>query len=101
MSTNSKNLNESNFDNQTREVKLLLQISKSISIDKFTTISNLKSVVKQQFKGIAEEFSLFIKEYEISSLDNMNALRTFEYYKSNILTIHPKQISSKLFNIRK
>ena len=97
MSSNSKHLNESNFDNKSREIKVLLQISKSISIDRFTTISNLKTVAKQQFKGIAEDFSLFIKEYDISTLDNMNALRTFEYYKSNILTIHPRPTSNPFF----
>ncbi len=96
MSGNSKLVSESLYDNQTREIKLLLQLSKTVSIDKYTLISSLKTLVKQHFKKIAEEFNLYIKEYEISTLDNMNALRTFEYYKSNTLTIHPKTLSKML-----
>jgi hypothetical protein len=93
MSGNSKLVSESLYDNQTREIKLSLQLSKTVSIDKYTLISSLKTLVKQHFKKIAEDFNLYIKEYEISTLDNMNALRTFEYYKSNTLTIHPKTLS--------
>ncbi len=96
MSGNSKLVSESLYDNQTREIKLLLQLSKTVSIDKYTLISSLKTIVKQHFKKIAEDFNLYIKEYEISTLDNMNALRTFEYYKSNTLTIHPKTLSKML-----
>jgi hypothetical protein len=96
MSGNSKLVSESLYDNQTREIKLLLQLSKTVSIDKYTLISSLKTLVKQHFKKIAEDFNLYIKEYEISTLDNMNALRTFEYYKSNTLTIHPKTLSKML-----
>ena len=88
MSSNSKHLNESNFDNKSREIKVLLQISKSISIDRFTTISNLKTVAKQQFKGIAEDFRRPRFEVEGSCCSASAAERPSELYKTFVSSHH-------------
>lgn len=89
----SKRLDDSNIDNKSREIQLILQIVKTITIDKFTTIQDIKKQTRQHFNKYMDEFSLLIKDYDISSLDNMNALRTLEYYKSNIISINPKNLS--------
>ena len=90
----SNRLNESLSENQAREVVILLQIPKTIIIDKNSTIGDLKRMSKQQFGKFSDEFSLFIKDFDISTLENMNAIRTFDYYKSNTLSLLVKSLST-------
>lgn len=92
----SNKLNESMNEGKSREITLMLQISKTIVIDRSTTMGDLKILSKQHFSKYADEFSLFIKDFDISTLENMNAIRTFDYYKSNTLTLTAKN-QSKIF----
>ena len=92
--SNSIKLNESLIENKNREVVILLQIPKTLIIEKNTTIGDLKRLSKQHFGKYSEDFSLFIKDFDISTLENMNAIRTLDYYKSNTLSLFAKGLST-------
>jgi len=92
----SNKLNESINDGKPREITLVLQIPKTIVIDKSTTMGDLKKISKQHFSNYADDFSLFIKDFDISTLENMNAIRTFDYYKSCTLTLYVKNQSKRI-----
>jgi hypothetical protein len=91
--SNQSRLDESNLDNKTKEIRLILQIVKSVTVDKYSTILDIKKLARQQFNKYADDFNLQIKDYDITSLDNMNAFRTLDYYKSNIISVNPKNLS--------
>ncbi len=92
----SNKLNESINEGKSREITLLLQIPKTMVIDKSTTMGDLKKISKQHFCNYADDFGLFIKDFDISTLENMNAIRTFDYYKSNTLILYAKNQSKKI-----
>ena len=94
--SNLSRLDDSNIDNKTKDIRLILQIVRTVQIDKFSTIQDVKKLARQQFSKFAEEFSLQIKDYDITTLENMNAFRTLDYYKSNIISVTPKNLSKKL-----
>ena len=99
--SNQSRLEESNIDNKTKEIRLILQIVKTVTIDKYSTILDIKKLARQQFNKYADEFNLLIKDYDITSLDNMNAFRTLDYYKSNIISVNPKNLSIIITDLEK
>ena len=86
-------------DGKSKDVVMMLQIPKTITIDKNTTIGDIKRLSKQQFNKYSDDFNIFIKDFDISTLENMNAIRTFDYYKSNTLSLHPKSLSKSLLTL--
>ena len=88
-------MNDSFSEKKTTPLVILLQIPKSVVIDKSTTIDDLKKLSKQMFSKYLDDFSFYIKDFNISSLDSVNAIRTFDYYKSNTLTLIEKNIGKE------
>lgn len=81
-----------------KEIKLTLQITKLINVDSHTSIQEIKKITKSEFNLPGDDFSLFVKEYDVTNLDSVNLLRTLEYYKSNTLMVTAQRVGLLNFN---
>ena len=81
-----------------KEIKLTLQQTVCLSIDNNWTMNDIKQAAKREFGHIADLFTIFIKDYEVTNLENVNLQRTLDYYKSNTIYIVPRV--NKILNER-
>ncbi len=71
------------------EIELVLKIKRPCNIEKDTTVSEMKQIVKNIFKSYGRNFILMAGENDLSSLDKLGLIKTMDYYKSNSLTVVP------------
>ena len=71
------------------EIELVLKIKRPCIIDKDTTVSEMKQIVKNVFKSFGRNFILMAGENDLTSLDKLGLIKTMDYYKSNSITIVP------------
>ena len=76
-------------DYNLRDVKLTLQITKVISIDKSYNLQHVKRIAKELFSPYSSSHQLtyYISNDEIINSDNVNVLKTLGYYNTNEIII--------------
>ena len=99
--SNLNRMNESGIETKHQEIVMLLQIQKSVYLGKNTTLGDLRKLSNHCFNNQTYDFTAFIKDFEISALENMNAIRAFDYYKSKTLIVYPKSTSTTLLILGK
>ena len=72
-----------------RDLKLTLQITKVISIDKTYSMIEIKKIAKELFLkfNINNDFGYFMNENEVNPLEKINVLTSLNYYKTNEIII--------------
>ena len=79
-----------NKDKNLREITLLLQISKSMVIDTTYNMHDISAICSEIFYPYnSDGFKLFIKDFEVSSLEKINVSNTLDFYKSNLIIVKP------------
>lgn len=79
-----------------RDVKLSLQISKTISIDKYHTMKDIEKLAKELFHkfNLSDEHGYFICENEISSPDKLSVLKALDHFRTNEIVIKIKEANN-------
>ena len=77
-----------------KEINIQFELIKKLQIDKDSKIIDINHLAKKHFSNYCDNFSLFIRDLDISSFGNMNTLRTLEYYRSDQITVRPIPLSS-------
>ena len=73
-----------------KEIKLTLQQTVTLTIDEQWTMKDIKQAAKKEYGHVADLFTIFIKDYEVTNLENINLLRTLDYYKSSTIFVVPR-----------
>ena len=88
----TKDIDEYNKEGM-KELNMQFEISQKLKIDKDSKISDLKQIARKCFSKYADNITLFIHELDITSFENMNTIRTLEYYRTNQIIVRPIYLS--------
>ncbi len=74
-----------------RDIVVNLELSQTIKILKYDLMENVKQLATKAFSSFSNDFDCFLlDDIEFSKLEGLNAFKTFDHHKTNLVTIYPK-----------